>query len=74
MKQWDGIAGDLLYIYGDELYKDEKSGAIYFKDSNGAFCIWCAAEKLREHLHRLYQITRSSAHDEAIKKHIVYII
>ena len=24
MKQWDGIAGSWLYIYGNELYKDEK--------------------------------------------------
>ena len=56
MKQWDGIAGDLQYINGGELYKDEKSGSIYYKDSGGAFCIWCAADRLRRHLHRLYQI------------------
>lgn len=54
MKQWDGIAGDLQYI-GGELYKDEKSGSIYYKDSGGAFCVWCAADRLRRHLHRLYQ-------------------
>lgn len=56
MKQWDGIAGSWLYIYGNELYKDEKSGSIYYKDINGTFCVWCAAEMLRKHLHRLYQI------------------
>ena len=55
MKQWDGIAGDLQYIVG-ELYKDEESGSIYYKDSGGAFCVWCAADRLRRHLHRLYQI------------------
>ena len=55
MKKWDGIAGSWLYIYGNELYKDEKSGSIYYKDSNGTFCVWCAAEMLRKHLHRLYQ-------------------
>lgn len=55
MKQWDGIAGGLLYIYGNELYKDEESGSIYYKDSGGNFCVWCAAEMLRKHLHRLYQ-------------------
>lgn len=56
MKQWDGIAGDLQYINGGELYKDEKSGSIYYKDSCGAFCVWCAADRLRRHLFRLYQI------------------
>ena len=56
MKQWDGIAGDLQYINGGELYKDEKSGSIYYKDSGGAFCVWCAADRLRRHLFRLYQV------------------
>ena len=55
VKQWDGIAGDLQYI-GGELYKDEESGSIYYKDSNGTFCVWCAADRLRRHLHRLYQV------------------
>lgn len=74
MKQWDGIAESWQYIGGGELYKDEESGSIYYKDSGGAFCVWCAADRLRQHLRHLYQITRRSAHDEATKKHIVNII
>lgn len=74
MERWDGIAGNLKYINGCDLYRDEKSGSIYYKDAGGAFCVWCAADRLQMHLHHLYQITRRSAHDEATKNHIVNII
>jgi hypothetical protein len=74
MRRWDGIAGKFLYVNSDGLYKDETDGSIYYKDSGGDFCIWCAAGRLRQHLQHLYQITRRSAHDEKTKKHIVNII
>ena len=56
MKQWDGIAGDLQYINGGELYKDEESGSIYYINGDGLLVCRCAADRLRRHLHRLYQI------------------
>lgn len=56
MKRWDGIAGSWQYLGGGELYKDKKSGSIYYKDSGGAFCVWCPADRLRRHLFRLHQV------------------
>ena len=71
MEQWDGIAGDLQYINGGDLYRDKKDGSIFYKDSGGALRVWCAAERLTSHLMRLYQITRRSKHDEKVNIHIV---
>lgn len=71
MKLWDGIAGNFQHIGGGDLYKDEKDGSIFYKDSGGALRVWCVAERLTSHLMRLYQMTRRSKHDEATKNHIV---
>lgn len=71
MKKWNGIHGDFQYIGGGDLYKDEKDGSILYKDSGGALCVWCAAERLTGHLMHLYQITRRSKYEEKTNIHIV---
>lgn len=71
MKKWDGIAGDLQYVDGGDLYKDENDGSIFYKDSSGALRVWCGAEHLTSHLMHLYQITRRSKHEEKNNIHIV---
>lgn len=57
MVKWDGIAGFHKYIGGSyELYKDEKDGSIFYKDSTGDLKVWCAGSRLDAHLMRLYQV------------------
>ena len=56
LKQWDGICGYLQYKMPDGLLTDEK-GTIYYIGADGQPWIWCSADRLRYHLHRLYQIT-----------------
>ena len=56
LKPWNGICGDLQYKMSDELLIDEK-GTVYYIGADGEPWIWCSADRLRYHLHRLFQIT-----------------
>ena len=56
LKPWNGICGYLQYKMSDGLLTDEK-GTIYYIGADGEPWIWCSADRLRYHLHRLYQIT-----------------
>ena len=56
LKPWDGICGYLQYKMSDKLLTDEK-GTVYYIGADGEPWIWCSADRLRYHLHRLYQIT-----------------
>ena len=56
LKPWDGICGYLQYKMPEQLLIDEK-GTVYYIGADGQPWIWCSADRLRYHLHRLYQIT-----------------
>ena len=56
LKPWDGICGYLRYKMSEQLLIDEK-GTIYYISADGSLQIWCTAGRIRQHLHRLYQIT-----------------
>ena len=56
LKPWDGICGYLQYKMSEQLLIDEK-GTVYYIGADGQPRIWCSADSLRYHLHRLYQIT-----------------
>ena len=56
LKPWDGICGYLQYKMPEQLLTDEK-GTVYYIGADGEPWIWCSADRLRSHLHRLYQIT-----------------
>ena len=56
LKSWDGVCGYLQYKTPDGLLIDEK-GTVYYIGADGEPRIWCSACRLRQHLHRLYQIT-----------------
>ena len=56
LKPWDGICGYLQYKMPEQLLIDEK-GTVYYIGADGRPWIWCSADRLRYHLHRLYQIT-----------------
>ena len=56
LKPWDGICGYLQYKKPEQLLTDEK-GTVYYIGADGQPCIWCSGDRLRHHLHRLYQIT-----------------
>jgi hypothetical protein len=54
---WDGTCEktDIRYKSFSPLWKDE-NGTIWYKDSEGKLCIWCAAERLFSHLCRLRRL------------------
>ena len=56
LEPWDGICGHLKYKMTGKLLIDEK-GTVYYIGADGQPWIWCSADRLRHHLHRLYQIT-----------------
>ena len=56
LKPWDGVCGYRQYKTPEELFVDEK-GTVYYIGADGEPWIWCSADRLRQHLHRLYQIT-----------------
>ena len=56
LKPWSGICGYLRYKMPEQLLIDEK-GTVYYIGADGEPWIWCSADRLRYHLHRLYQIT-----------------
>ena len=56
LKPWDGICGYLKYKMPDQLLIGEE-GTVYYIGSDGEPWVWCSADRLRHHLHRLYQIT-----------------
>ena len=56
LKPWDGICGGLQYKMPEQLLTDEK-GTVYYIGADGQPWIWCPADRLHRHLHRLYQIT-----------------
>ena len=56
LKPWNGICGYLQYKMPEQLLIDEK-GTVYYIGADGEPWIWCSADRLRCHLHRLYQIT-----------------
>lgn len=56
LKPWNGICGYLQYKMSEQLLIDEK-GTVYYIGADGEPWIWCSADRLRYHLHRLYQIT-----------------
>ena len=56
LKPWSGICGYLRYKMPEQLLIDEK-GTVYYISADGSLQIWCTADRIRQHLHRLYQIT-----------------
>lgn len=56
LKPWNGICGNLKYKMPEQLLTDEK-GTVFYIGADGQPWIWCSADRLRYHLHRLYQIT-----------------
>ena len=56
LKPWDGVCGYLKYKMPEQLLIDEE-GTVYYIGADGSPQIWCSADRLRYHLHRLYQIT-----------------
>ena len=56
LKPWDGACGYLQYKMPAQPLTDEP-GTVYYIGADGQPWIWCSADRLRHHLHRLYQIT-----------------
>lgn len=56
MKPWDGIFQKYRYKAPDGLLVDA-CGNVYYKTSEGVLSLWCASNRLRGHLHRLWSIT-----------------
>lgn len=60
LKPWDGTTPESPHRYdvsssAHPLYISDE-GTIYYIDSSGKLCIWCARVRLRYHLQRLFQI------------------
>ena len=56
LKPWDGVCGYLKYKMPEQLLIEEK-GTVYYIGTDGRPSVWCSEDRLRQHLHRLYQIT-----------------
>ena len=67
MKPWDGIFQKYRYKAPDGLLVDA-GGNVYCLAPGGLPALWCAYERLRGHLHRLWNIT----HGEAVEN-LAYI-
>ncbi len=60
MQEWNGIYQHYHYKNPDGLLVDA-DGNIYYTSADGTPALWCIAERLGAHLHRLWQVTNGSA-------------
>ena len=56
MKPWDGIFQKYRYKAPGGLLVDT-GGNVYYLTSEGVPALWCASNRLRGHLHKLWNIT-----------------
>ena len=64
MKPWDGIFEHYHYKASERLLVDD-DGSVYYKTPDGVLHLWCAADRLRRHLHRLWNVTHGEAVENA---------
>ena len=64
MTPWDGVCGKFHYLHSDGLLIDGK-GSIFYMNAEGVPALWCAADRLRQHLHRLWNVTHGEAVENA---------
>lgn len=55
LKPWNGIYNGYRYTHPEGL-EVSPDGCIYYTDSDGEKCVWCAPCRLLYHMVRLYQI------------------
>lgn len=67
MKQWGGVFCQYRYKAHERLLVDV-GGSVYYLTPEGLPALWCASERLRGHLYRLWNIT----HGEAVEN-LAYI-
>lgn len=60
MTPWDGVCGQFHYLHSDGLLIDGK-GSIFYMNAEGVPALWCAADRLRRHLHRLWNVTHGGS-------------
>lgn len=60
LKPWNGITPESPHKYPVEKSPHKllvnENGDVYYISGSGDVCIWCGKNRLRNHLHRLYQI------------------
>lgn len=60
MKPWNGVFQQYRYKAPEGLLVDT-SGSVYYMTHEGVPALWCASGRMREHLHRLWNITHGGA-------------
>lgn len=60
MKPWNGVFQQYRYKAPTGLLVDA-GGSVYYMTPEGVPALWCASERLRGHLQRLWDITHGGA-------------
>ena len=60
LKPWDGTAYGMTYTEGRGLMIDPTTGCIYYTDYSGRVCVWCAPNRLYDHMCKLARLVPNS--------------